>query len=150
MKILALALVVQGFHWIEHLAQVYQHWWLGLPIKESKGILFFLDLEWNHFVFNSAYFVLLVVVWFLLRNVSSRVAMRLLIVGTLIQGYHLIEHAVRIWQHIQTACEPCKGILGWYIDGVYLHFAFNTLVLLLPLIAFIFLIRPLLKIRYNK
>ena len=141
MKILALALVIQGFHWIEHLAQVYQHWWLSLPIKESKGILFFLDLEWNHFVFNSVYFLLLVFVWFRIQKTSFPVAMRFLIVGTLIQGYHVIEHTVRIWQHIQTACEPCKGILGWYVDGVYLHFIFNTLVFLLPLIAFIPLAR---------
>lgn len=136
MKILAFALVIQGFHWIEHLAQMYQHWWLSLPIKESKGILFFLDLEWNHFVFNSAYFTLLAAFWFLLRKTSSRATMMVLVVGILIQGYHLIEHIVRVWQHIQIACEPCKGILGWYVDGVYLHFMFNTLVLSLPLIAF--------------
>jgi len=142
----AATLLVQFLHYIEHLAQVYQHWWLSLPIKESKGILFFLDLEWNHFVFNFAYLVLLVVFfWFLLRKVSSRAVMRFLIAGTLIQGYHSIEHAIRIWQHIQTACEPCKGILGWYIDGVYLHFAFNTLVLALPLVAFILLAQKRFK-----
>lgn len=140
-KILALALVIQGFHWIEHLAQVYQHGWLSLPIKESRGILFFLDLEWNHFVFNSAYLVLLVAAWFLLRRISSRVATRFLVVGVFIQSYHLIEHIVRVQQHIQTACEPCKGILGWYVDGVYLHFTFNTLVLALPLVAFILFTR---------
>lgn len=140
MKILALALVIQGFHWVEHLAQVYQHWWLSLPIKESRGILFFLDLEWNHFVFNSVYLLLLVVAWFFLQGKVSRVVIKFLAVGTLVQGYHLVEHAVRIWQHIQTACEPCRGILGWYVDGIYLHFAFNTFVLALPLIAFILLI----------
>lgn len=141
MKILALALAIQGFHWIEHFAQVYQHWWLSLPIKESKGILFFLDLEWNHFVFNFIYLLLLVAVWFLLRRKVSRTVIWFLATGTLIQGYHLIEHTVRIWQHIQTACEPCKGILGWYIDGVYLHFTFNTLVFVLPLAVFILLLK---------
>lgn len=141
MKILALVLLIQGLHWVEHIAQVYQHWWLSLPIKESKGILFFLDLEWNHFVFNSVYLLLLVAVWFLIRKVSFRVAAWFLISGTLLQGYHVVEHIVRIWQHVQTACEPCKGILGWYIDGVYLHFAFNMFVLILPLAAFMLLIK---------
>lgn len=144
--LLALALFIQVLHWIEHLAQVYQHWWLSLTIKESHGILFFLDLEWNHFVFNAAYFLLLAVIWFLLRRKVSHVAISFLAAGTLVQGYHLIEHVVRIWQHIQIACEPCKGILGWYIDGVYLHFAFNTIVLALPLITFVFSVRR----RFNK
>lgn len=141
MKILVLALLIQGFHWIEHLAQVYQHWWLSLPIKESKGILFFLDLEWNHLIFNFVYLLPLAAAWFLLRGKVSRTAIWFLAVGVLVQSYHVIEHVVRIWQHLQTACEPCKGVLGWYIDGVYLHFAFNTLVLTLPLTAFILLVR---------
>lgn len=142
MNVLALALAVQGFHWIEHLAQVYQHWWLSLPIKESRGILFFLDLEWNHFVFNSVYLLLLAAAWFLLQGIVSHVVIRFLAAGTLIQSYHLVEHMVRIWQHIQTTCEPCKGILGRYVDGVYLHFVFNTLVFILPLIAILLLMRP--------
>lgn len=140
-NILALALIVQGLHWVEHLAQAYQHWWLALPIKESRGILFFLDLEWNHFIFNAVYLLLLVAAWLSLREKVSRVAIQFCVVGALVQGYHLIEHIVRMRQHIQTACEPCKGILGQYIDGVYLHFTFNTFVFVFPLIAFFLIMR---------
>ena len=134
------ALIIQFFHWIEHVAQVYQHWWLGLSIKESHGILFFLDLEWNHLIFNTLYFVLLMIVWQKIRHSTSfggnNFAKYILGGGVLIQGYHTIEHLVRIVQYFKIGCTPCRGILGWYIDGVYLHFAFNTIVLVLPLIAF--------------
>ena len=138
------ALVIQFFHWIEHVAQVYQHMWLGLSIKESRGILFFLDLEWNHLVFNTLYLALLIIVWQGVRRFASfgrnNVAIYALGGGILIQGYHVIEHIVRIVQYFQIGCTPCKGILGWYIDGVYLHFIFNALVLALPLIAFCLLV----------
>ena len=137
------ALVIQFFHLIEHIAQVYQHWLLGLSIKESRGILFFLDLEWNHLIFNALYFALLMIVWKKMRRSASfgenHVVTYTLGAGILVQGYHVIEHIVRIAQYFKIGCTPCKGILGWYIDGVYLHFAFNTFVLVLPLIAFCFL-----------
>ncbi|MEK7560408.1 MAG: hypothetical protein AAB539_00430 [Patescibacteria group bacterium] len=127
------ALAYQILHWIEHIAQVYQHWWLGLPAKASHGILFFLDLEWNHFVFNTGYLLLLGAAWWLWRKNGLR--SRLLDSTVIIQSYHVFEHTVKIVQHVRTACEPCPGILGKYFDGVYLHFMFNTLVLLLPLAA---------------
>ena len=134
------ALAIQFFHWIEHIAQVYQHMWLALSIKESRGILFFLDLEWNHLIFNALYLVLLIIVWQRARGSAhfggNNLAKYTLGGGMLIQGYHTIEHIVRIAQYFRTGCAPCKGILGWYIDGVYLHFTFNTFVLVLPLIAF--------------
>ena len=138
------ALLVQFFHWIEHIVQVYQHWWIGLSIKESQGILFFLDLEWNHLIFNALYFILLIIVWQKTRHLASfgkdNVAKYALGGGLLLQGYHVIEHMIRIVQYFQTGCTPCKGLLGWYIDGVYLHFIFNTFVLVLPLIAFCFFV----------
>lgn len=135
-NVLALALILQFFHLIEHAAQVYQHWWLALPIKESKGILFFLDLEWNHLAFNALYLIFLFAAWFLLRGNLPRGSRRLLFAGAAIQSYHTVEHGVRIVQHLQTACEPCTGILGRYVDGVYLHFAFNAVVFALPLLVF--------------
>lgn len=136
------SLLYQILHWIEHVAQVYQHWWLGLPIAGSHGIIFFLDLEWNHFVFNTLYLAGLLVVgvgmyrtdpaWFRARSAAAV----LLLGGILVQVYHQLEHTVKIYQHLLNNCEPCPGILGKPLDGVYLHFAFNTVVLVLPLLAF--------------
>ena len=138
----ALALIYQFFHWIEHLAQVYQHWLLKLPAAASHGVLFFLDFEWNHFVFNTGYFIALAVTlgYFLLKRRTLAVragAIALLATGTLIQAYHQVEHTVKIAQHLALGCEPCPGILGKVLDGVYLHFTLNTIVLVLPLAAFL-------------
>lgn len=141
--IFAAALIGQTFHMIEHAAQVYQHAILGLSISESHGILFFLDLEWNHLIFNALYVGLLAVVFFQCRfyQTSGAVSERRLAclafnAGFLVQGYHTIEHSVRMIQLFQVGCTPCPGILGRFFDGVYLHAVFNSLVYLLPLIAF--------------
>ena len=135
------ALLYQLFHWIEHVAQVYQHWLLGLPAPKSHGILFFLDFEWNHFVFNTGYLLALVIIlfWIIAKRAghsNMRFTILLLLLGVLIQGYHEIEHIVKIYQHLTVACDSCPGILGKRLDGVYVHFTFNTLVLALPLSAF--------------
>jgi len=155
MVLFSLALVYQLFHWIEHVAQVYQHWLRAMPAAKSHGILFFLDFEWNHFVFNTGYFVVLLVVLVLLitkrRAFDIRApALWLLIIGTAMQGYHQIEHIVKISQHLALRCEPCPGILGKTFDGVYLHFTLNTLVLLLPLAAFLIAFATLRLSTYAK
>lgn len=144
------ALIVQFFHYTEHVAQVYQHWWQGLPIKESEGILYFLNLEWNHLIFNGLYLALLSFVFIayaiLLKKEgplllpSVKTALFLIGITTIIQGYHVIEHVVRIGMHIKTGCEPCPGILGKFADGIYIHFTFNTAVFFLPLIAAVMLL----------
>ena len=137
-------LLYQLFHWIEHVAQMYQHWLLGINIAGSHGILFFLDFEWNHFVFNTIYFIALTLVFFggkfyKYRN-DSRKSFFLFVVLALalvVQGYHQIEHIMKIYQHYANNCEPCPGILGKVTDGIYLHFAFNSIVLALPAFAYI-------------
>lgn len=148
--LLSFALIVQFFHYTEHVAQVYQHWWHGLPIKESGGILYFLNLEWNHLIFNGIYLILLsltCIAYVILKKGSppplSSLQAILFLIGTtiLIQGYHIIEHIIRVSMHLKTGCEPCPGILGKFVDGIYLHFTFNTIVFLLPLIAAVILLR---------
>jgi hypothetical protein len=130
------ALAIQFFHLVEHVAQVYQHWWLGL---KGQGILFFLDLEWNHFLFNLGYFTLLAwilgALWSLpeWNKLRTRVAVRLFIVAVIIQAYHIIEHTVRMGQYYQYGCTPCLGLLGRVFNLVTLHFVLNTAVWLLPL-----------------
>lgn len=137
--IFVVALVYQIFHLIEHLAQVYQHWVVGLPASKSHGIIFFLDFEWNHFIFNTLYLIgLLIILWVCVRTRTNRVyppGFYMLLSGTIVQGYHQIEHIVKIFQHLTVACEPCPGILGAYFDGVYLHFTLNAIVFILPFAA---------------
>ena len=107
--------------------------------QEAHGILFFLDVEWNHFLFNLVYFTLLAVVMFILLFVRDfellrkrRFTFLLFVLGFLVQAYHLVEHTVRMEQFFKLGCTPCPGILGWHLDLVYLHFSLNTATWLLP------------------
>lgn len=139
------ALLLQFAHFIEHIAQFYQHAVLNFSIKESRGILFFADLEWNHFTFNLLYFLLLAYPCFKMRYFEKKSVVGpknqffriLFLSGFYLQGYHVLEHAARIGQTLQSNCTPCPGLLGWYIDGIYLHFYINLITLALPLAAFV-------------
>ena len=146
--ILLFVLVVgyQFFHHIEHIAQVYQYHFLGLPALEAKGILWFFNIEWNHFIFNTGYFIGLVVLSIFMISALRKekelfhISNLLLIESLLIvQGWHFLEHLVRIIRHIKIGCEPCHGILdsifGWGL--IYLHFVLNTIVLILPFTMFV-------------
>ena len=142
--IFCIALILQGFHMVEHFAQMYQFFVLQVPAFAAHGILFFLDLEWNHFHFNLAYFLLLayVFVWgkfydpkeFSGRNPIPRYCF---LTGFFVQGYHVLEHTARIGQFIQSGCTPCEGIIGWYFNGILFHFTINSITWILPLVAFV-------------
>jgi hypothetical protein len=139
------AIIYQIFHHIEHLTQIFQWWYLGYKTSSSKGIIFFLDLEWNHFIFDSGYFLMLFAATALLvmrwratgRTVGATGAV-LLWSMNLVQGWHAIEHTVRIFRHVQIGCEPCAGLadvwFSWQL--IPLHFAFNVVALTVPLMTY--------------
>ncbi len=139
------ALIYQIFHHFEHLTQIFQWWFLQLTPPQAKGIIFFADLEWNHFIFDMGYFIMLFVAtmillrrWWQTGNRLGRMGVFLLIGMNLVQGWHAVEHTYRIVHHVQTGCEPCAGIadqmLG--IPLIPLHFWFNVLALTMPLMVF--------------
>jgi hypothetical protein len=137
------AILYQVSHWMEHMIQVYQHAMLGIIISHSHGALFFLDLEWNHFMFNLLYFAALVLVffggmWFTkIRFRTYPLVSVFLGLSVLVEGWHFLEHSVRLYQHVLIGCEPCAGILGASVDIVYLHATYNTLTWILPLTAYL-------------
>lgn len=142
--LLAMGLAAQTFHMTEHFGQLYQHAILGWSIKASAGIVYFLNLEWNHFTFNLLYLLLLgysfVALKFYRRDsLASQVqwAAWAFTIAFIVQIYHTFEHTVRINQFLSTGCTPCPGILGRYVDGIYLHFVLNSMVYVLPLAAFL-------------
>jgi hypothetical protein len=134
------ALVFQAGHMVEHIAQLYQYLILWYPITEAHGIIFFLDLEWNHFTFN--FFYLLALFWaawelHLLAALRGRKTLLVIFVaGAVTQIFHTLEHTARIGQFLQTACTPCQGIAGWFVNGIYLHFGLNAIALVFPAIVF--------------
>ncbi|MEM0445236.1 MAG: hypothetical protein QXY54_04655 [Nitrososphaerota archaeon] len=125
------AFVAQTLHMFEHSVQMYQHVVLGLPTKLSNGLLFFLDLEWNHFFFNTIYLLLLSIVlarmrvWESLGWHDSKLLPTLFLGGFLIQSYHVVEHTARLYEFLTTGCTPCTGIIGGFFNMVHLHFFLN-------------------------
>lgn len=165
--ILTMAIIVQVIHDSEHIAQVFQHGIQGHSVKESSGLLGLpLNLEWVHWVYNGLFLMPLVAaLWFVYRTPAGLAQLRsrwfggaglvYLWAAVVVQSIHFMEHQVRMfqqWGWVGSAtkadisgCEPCPGTLGQNglllgangFDGVYLHFVFNTVVTILPLIALI-------------
>ena len=131
---LTMALLVQLIHQIEHTIQVGQAHLLGSwQAHGLAGALF--DQEWVHMGFNAVLLVGLVVAlvgygrerlatW---RQRAPR-AYLALAGATAIQGYHVIEHLVKIAQHVVTGAAPAAGLLGRAVDLVWLHFGINLVV----------------------
>ncbi|GBC70448.1 hypothetical protein HRbin02_00215 [Candidatus Calditenuaceae archaeon HR02] len=136
------AFVTQTLHMIEHSVQMYQHLVLGLPPKLANGLLFFLDLEWNHFIFNTLYLVFLAIIlvrmklWVLVSFHKEVIIPNIFIIGFTTQSYHLIEHTYRMYEFLTTGCTPCTGILGKFFNMVHFHFFLN-IVAYLPMLLLI-------------
>jgi len=127
--------LIQGFHFVEHVAQAVQKFVLGW--QKAHGILGFLDLELVHLIYNSLYFLALAALFVGLGCYSgkSRVWEQPLIAlffvfGVLLQGYHEVEHLVKFGQHLETLQQGTPGILGNFFNLIVLHLIFNLLVYL--------------------
>ncbi len=142
------ALIYQILHHFEHVSQIFQWWYLGEHRTVAKGIIFFLDLEWNHFIFDSVYFLMLASAcllffrqWKQKGHTLDEVTKGLIIATIGVQGWHAVEHTYRIIQHVRIGCEPCAGISDtvFHVPLIPLHFWFNVLALTFPLLLFFWL-----------
>ncbi len=138
--VLALAFVVQTAHHAEHVTQLIQIYALDFKPPEAHGLLgSVFDFEWVHFVYNLGLEAALVGLWLGYRRVGPplvhRVGFRLFTALALFQGYHSVEHIVKLYQYYfvpfyQFGVRPPPGILpqitGWPIFLV--HFGFNMIV----------------------
>lgn len=139
--ILAVAVAVQSFHMLEHIAQLVQKFVLQLPT--AHGILgASLDFEPVHFTFNMLYLGLVVAVWVSFIKTPFRkmnLVYGLVIFVLVFQSWHFVEHAVKLEQHFVKGCVSCPGILGYYFDPILLHFAYNTIVYVPLVVVFVIL-----------
>lgn len=133
------ALVVQGFHEVEHVVQVVQRY--ALDIRLGSGVLgSVFDVEPVHFIYNLAFLGLLVAAYLGLRRSSAAIprnrglVLGLLTFAVVVQSYHSLEHVVKLIQFVETGRNGTPGILGNWFNVVWLHFWFNT-VLWAPVIA---------------
>jgi len=138
-RIFLLALVLQLFHLLEHVVQVAQGKFLG--IKPAHGILgSFFDLEWVHFIYNWGLYALLIVATVAVlreRRVRPPVGWLFLGAALAVQSYHVLEHTVKIIQHVSSGIDPAPGILGQIYDLIWLHFDINVVVTVLMIGSFL-------------
>ena len=133
--------LLQGFHEIEHVVQVFQRTVLG--IGSGAGLLgSVFDIEPVHMVYNAAFLALLGLVFAGCLGDRSAVPTRRLLVPRLLggafafQAFHTVEHVVKMWQYFQLGVNGTPGIFGYWVPVIYLHLGYNTLALAPVLAAF--------------
>ena len=124
-------MLLQGFHEIEHIVQVIQRSVLG--IGSGAGVLgSAFDVEPVHLIYNLAFLLLLGAVFYGCRRDRSVIPARpalvmgLLTVSFVFQGFHTVEHVVKMVQFFQTGMNGTPGIVGHWIPVVFLHLGYNT------------------------
>ncbi len=139
-------LLYQFFHQAEHVTQMYQFQFLGFSTQEAHGFVWFLDDEWNHFVFNVGYMIGMSTVFSqLLRSLKrqgiaySVGSIGLIVAFLVMESWHCIEHTYRILQHVQGTCVNCVGIVDglFNVNRLVYHFWMNFFALVLPLSVYV-------------
>jgi hypothetical protein len=148
-----LALVLlQGFHELEHVVQVLQRYFLGVP--NGNGLIGSLaDVEPVHFVYNSLYLGLLVAVFLLLGLQRDGVSPHGRLVAGLVtfalgfQMFHELEHVFKITQYFALHVNGTGGIFGQGPGALLptfpiplLHLAYNTVAYVPAVAAFVLLV----------
>jgi Right handed beta helix region len=142
---LLVVLVMTG-HQAEHVAQVMQKNALAnsCPV-DCRGLLGFrADVEWVHVLYNHSILLALVALylgfglWRRQWREASPLAWWSLTLGIFaVQGYHAVEHAVKLDQWLARGhVSPQPGILGMRFSLIELHFVINTTVFVLVLVGY--------------
>jgi hypothetical protein len=136
----ALTIIIQAIHLVEHLAQVLQKFVFHLA--PAHGLIGQLDLEQVHFAFNLLYLAALIVVtvgWLYYGGqlCSRQKVLGAMLLGTVaVQGYHMVEHSVKLAQFISSGMQGTPGIVGMHFDAVIFHALMNTAVLAPVVVVF--------------
>ena len=97
--VLSVLLVTQGFHTVEHFAQVIQYYLLDWPAGRSLGLITAANAEWIHFTWN--WLVTLGIVFLVMRGLRNGWAYALLVWATL----HSLEHAYLLVRYFAVLAE---------------------------------------------
>lgn len=139
---LGVALIIQGFHALEHIVQTLQIFVFGVPRPQAGGLLgSAFDFPMVHFVYNFTYFLALAwaTAWaFGLGGFRrfDRLGMWVLIIAAGIQTYHAAEHVIQISQEAAVGTARPPGFIGLFADNVIAHLTLNLVEWVLPFIAF--------------
>jgi hypothetical protein len=147
--LLAIAFLLQSAHFAEHVAQIVQIYAQQIPPPNAHGLLgSAFDFEWVHFLYNISLEIALITLWLGYDSLHRSKALPLInklmpsfISLVTFQGYHVIEHSVKLFQYLlievyQSGSVPTPGILptvtGWPIFLV--HFWINLIVWVLMVV----------------
>jgi hypothetical protein len=152
--LLLVGIAVQTFHMLEHIVQLYRVRMDGLP---SRGALVgsLVDTEWVHFVYNALVVVGLGMLLLLRRrgwNPPGHNLVRgdrLILAAALFQSYHVVEHSLKVAQHVVTGAKVNPGILGNHFDLVLLHFGLNAAIYAAFIAGAIVYLRPHSSLRLS-
>lgn len=147
-RLLITTVLVQGFHIVEHILQVMQK---SLGIAPAHGLIGAFNLEWVHFTYNAVYLILLGILFVVIavkRVFPSHIPYRVPLLSAFLflitaQGYHVVEHTVKLQQHLATGMEGTPGLLGAHFDLVWFHFFLNVAVYV-PLFCVLYQLQPFL------
>jgi hypothetical protein len=151
--ILLYGFAVQSFHMLEHGVQVVQVY--ALDAEQRAGILgSWIDLEWVHFVYNLTVLAFVWWTWRLVRPGGAEharlgVSAPWVMAGLIIQGYHVVEHTAKIFQHLALGIRTAPGIFGDEVGLVWFHYGINLAVYAAMVVPVWVLVRSWLRERAN-
>lgn len=137
---------LQGFmfivlaHWGEHLAQAYQIWVMGWPIKKANGILglWYPGLIRSETLHYGYALVMLIGLWILRKGFTGR-SYTWWMIAFWIQFWHHIEHLLLIIQatiHHNFFGRPVPtSIAQLFFPRVQLHLFYNSIVFVPMVVA---------------
>lgn len=139
------AVLVQSLHMLEHVVQAVQIQAFGVPWREANGLLgSALVQEWVHLAYGGPFLLVMITLllgYSLLRGrswLATRPLLYYAFVGVvLFDGYHETEHLVKIRQFLETGVENTPGLLGQFVNVIWLHFFFNSVVYTALLVVFL-------------
>ena len=139
-RLLAMYMFIVLFHFIEHVLQIIQFFFLDYSRAEAGGLLGeqfpgLLTNETLHFSYNFILFLGLVMLY---RGMSSSAQLWWL-VALMLQGWHLFEHTILQFQWLTGwywfGADRQTSVLENFIPRIELHFMYNTIVTIPIVIA---------------
>lgn len=132
----------QAFHDVEHTIELVQLQFLDR--NEARTLLNGIDFEWLHFGANALLLYGLVAVvigagprararW----RAERRWGWGFMVAALVVQGYHVIDHSVRLVEYVASGGDEPGGTLTQVVNPVWFHWAINTIVLVGMVAAFV-------------
>lgn len=138
---------VVGAHWVEHLVQAVQIWWLGWARPDSLGLLgmYFPALVKSE-VLHFGFALVMIASLIILTPGFTGAARTWWLASTGIQVWHFIEHSLlqgqALFDSYLFGAEGPISIAQVWVPRVELHLAYNLAVFIPMVVAMVLHARP--------